>query len=245
MWKYLLFMLVFFLEEIFEKMKTKYKQQKEKHEQKQHMSKRRNAEFEMMENEKILHENANKEKTVRRQKANFATKNRLNTLVCVIEHPQTVINVCAIIRTANALGVAKVYIVDHNHIMPKTWEEMRNDRQLMSLSVSAIKWIYVKTFETTTQCFEHLRKNNFVSVATSPHNKGDRASVELDKATFTDKKLAIWFGNECSGITCEVIEKSTRCVKIDMFGMIESLNLATCAGIILHEIAKQRRAFRA
>lgn len=41
-----------------------------------------------------------------------------------------------------------------------------------------------------------------------------------------------------------MLERSARCVNIQMFGIIESLNLGTCSGIVLYEIAKQRRAFQ-
>ena len=34
------------------------------------------------------------------------------------------------------------------------------------------------------------------------------------------------------------------CVGIPMFGMIESLNLGTSSGIVLYEIAKQRREYQ-
>ena len=182
-------------------------------------------------------------KSLLRQKADFATKNRLNTLICVIKNPSLPINVCSIIRTANAIGIGNIYIIDKNNIMPKKWNEMKTDKQLMTLSASAIKCIYTKVFETTEQCVNHLKKNNFTSVVTSPHNKGENQSIELKKAIFTDKKLAIWFGNESDGISDKVIEHSDRCVKLNMYGIIESLNLATCAGIVLNEIASQRREY--
>ena len=34
------------------------------------------------------------------------------------------------------------------------------------------------------------------------------------------------------------------CVSIPMFGMIESLNLGTSSGIVLYEVAKQRREYQ-
>ncbi|MEO5321685.1 hypothetical protein PV773_00005 [Mesorhizobium sp. CC13] len=34
------------------------------------------------------------------------------------------------------------------------------------------------------------------------------------------------------------------CVTIPMFGMIESLNLGTSSGIVLDEVAKQRREYQ-
>jgi tRNA (guanosine-2'-O-)-methyltransferase len=34
------------------------------------------------------------------------------------------------------------------------------------------------------------------------------------------------------------------CVSIPMFGMIESLNLGTSSGIVLYEVARQRREYQ-
>lgn len=34
------------------------------------------------------------------------------------------------------------------------------------------------------------------------------------------------------------------CISIPMFGMIESLNLGTSSGIVLYEVAKQRREYQ-
>jgi tRNA (guanosine-2'-O-)-methyltransferase len=41
-----------------------------------------------------------------------------------------------------------------------------------------------------------------------------------------------------------MVENSEFCVSIPMFGMIESLNLATTTGIVLYEVTKQRREYQ-
>ena len=97
-------------------------------------------------------------------------------------------NVGAVIRNINALGVAKLYVVDGKNIFQgKTWEEMRESSSMRETSVSAIKWTFVKTFKTSQECFDHLEKNNFVSFGTSPHIKG-KDNVILSEGTFTQKK---------------------------------------------------------
>lgn len=53
------------------------------------------------------------------------------------------------------------------------------------------------SFPTTTSCLSHLKKNGYVSMVTSPHIKG-RANVILENGEYTQKKVAIWFGNEIS-----------------------------------------------
>jgi tRNA (guanosine-2'-O-)-methyltransferase len=131
-----------------------------------------------------------------REKADAATEQRCNTLICVLENPSNMQNVGAIIRNINSIGIAKLYVVDGKNIFQgRTWEEMRDSSSLNATSVSAIKWTFVKTFKTSEECFNHLEKNNFVSFGTSPHIKG-KDNVELDKGKFTQKKLAVWFGKK-------------------------------------------------
>ena len=52
------------------------------------------------------------------------------------------------------------------------------------------------------------------------------------------------FGNEARGISDLAASRSVACVNIEMYGIIESLNLATSTGIVLYEITKQRRAYQ-
>ena len=111
-------------------------------------------------------------------------------------------------------------------------------------SASAIKWSFVRKFNDTESCLAHLEKKGFVSIVTSPHTKG-RKNVILHEADYTKyKKLAVWFGNEGAGISRIALERSELCVNIQMYGIIESLNLGTSSGIVLYEISKQRREFQ-
>jgi tRNA (guanosine-2'-O-)-methyltransferase len=112
------------------------------------------------------------------------------------------------------------------------------------VSVSASKWTFVKRFDSTEDCIAHLAKNNFVSVATSPHLKGQRNEIlhDVDFTAYT--KLAVWFGSEARGLTDGAIQSCELCVNIPMFGMIESLNLGTTSGIVLYEVTKQRREYQ-
>jgi tRNA (guanosine-2'-O-)-methyltransferase len=165
-------------------------------------------------------------------------------LIAVIEDPSDIKNIGTIIRNVNALGVEKVYVVDPRKSLPDDWQEMRERRSLSKISVSAIKWSFVKRFDSTDDCFDYLEKKNFRSIVTSPHVKG-KSSIFLDEGDYTEhSKLAVWFGNEGRGISDRAVERSEMCVAIPMFGMIESLNLGTSSGIVLYEVTKQRRAYQ-
>ncbi len=178
-----------------------------------------------------------------RKRAEKIKDYRCKNLIAVIENPVDMINIATIIRNVNALGVEKTYIVDQKKTLPDDWQQMRERKLLSKISVSAIKWSFVKRFDSTEQCFEHLEKNRFVSIVTSPHMKGKKNEV-LHEADYTQPRLAVWFGNESLGISDMAVEKSEFCVSIPMFGMIESLNLGTTSGIVLYEVTKQRREYQ-
>lgn len=179
-----------------------------------------------------------------RRRADDIKSFRCKHLIAVIENPDDIRNIGAIIRNVNALGVEKVYVVDPRKSLPDDWQDMRERKSLSKTSVSAVKWSFVKRFDTSEECIAHLTKKNFVSIVTSPHIKGKKNAV-FDEVDFTVlPKLAIWFGNEGRGISPVAVEHCEMCISIPMFGMIESLNLGTSSGIILYEVTKQRRDYQ-
>lgn len=185
-----------------------------------------------------------KQRSSVRQRANEIKPHRCKNLIAVLENPTDIKNIGTVIRNVNALGVEKAYIVDPKKSLPDDWQEMREKRSLSKISVSAIKWSFVKRFDSTEDCLAHLEKNNFVSMVTSPHIKG-KDNVVLHEGDFTSHgKLAVWFGSESRGISDLAVEQSERCINIPMYGMIESLNLGTSTGIVLYEVTKQRRAYQ-
>lgn len=185
-----------------------------------------------------------KSKSSVRKRAEAIKDFRCRNLIAVIEDPHDIKNIGTVIRNVNALGVEKVYVVDPRRSLSDDWQDMRERPSLSKTSVSAIKWTFVRRFDSTEACFEHLEKKGFASVVTSPHIKG-RTNVYLHEGDFTGPtKLAVWFGNESRGISALAVERSEMCVAIPMFGMIESLNLGTSSGIVLYEVARQRREYQ-
>ncbi|MEP2827474.1 RNA methyltransferase [Parvibaculum sp.] len=182
-------------------------------------------------------------KSVRRR-ADIIKSFRCKNLIAVIEDPTDLRNIGTVIRNVNALGVEKVYIVDPRKALPDNWQDMRERKSLSTTSVSAVKWTFVKRFDSTEACLAHLEKKGFVSVVTSPHVKG-KTNIYLHEGDYTQHtKLAVWFGNEKRGISELAVAHSDMCVAIPMFGIIESLNLGTSSGIVLYEVTKQRREYQ-
>ncbi|PXA83755.1 rRNA methyltransferase [Nostoc sp. 3335mG] len=189
-------------------------------------------------------EEPKKSKPSVRERADAIKAFRCKNLIAVLECPTEVKNIGTVIRNANALGVEKVYIVDPRRSLPDDWQELRSQKDVSKTSVSAVKWTFVKRFDSTDDCFDYLESKKFRSIVTSPHVKG-KTSIYLNEGNYTEHhKLAVWFGSEAIGISDRAVERSDMCVCIPMFGMIESLNLGTSSGIVLYEITKQRREYQ-
>ncbi len=161
--------------------------------------------------------------------------------VCVLENPDDIVNIAATLRNVSAFGVEKLYVIGGTKIL-NDFESSRKNKHLTKLSVGANKWVFVKQFDTTRECIAHLKKNLYTIAVTSSHKK-DIKNTDIYEGTFTQKRLAVWFGNETKGVTDEAIESADLCIQIPMGGIVESLNLGTSTGIVLSYIGYQRLKF--
>jgi len=94
-------------------------------------------------------EEEKKQKSSVRQRADAIRNYRCKNLIAVIEDPTDIRNIGTVIRNVNALGVEKVYIVDPRKSLPNDWQAMRETRSLSKSSVSAVKWSFVKRFDSS------------------------------------------------------------------------------------------------
>lgn len=161
--------------------------------------------------------------------------------VCVLEAPKNAANIASAMRNVSAFGVEKLYVIGDQEVV-RDFETARTNRRLASASVGASKWVFVRQFASTADCVAHLRSNGFTIAVTSPHAQ-DKANVNLYEGTFTQKKLAVVFGNEAAGISDEALTGADMCIQVPMGGIVESLNLGTSTGIILSYISYQRLRF--
>jgi tRNA (guanosine-2'-O-)-methyltransferase len=176
-----------------------------------------------------------------RERAQKVKHLRNRFFICVLENPTDIMNIAATIRNVSAFGVEKLYVVGKKEVV-RDFEASRKNKHLTKLSVGSNKWVFVKRFDTASECIAHLRKNRYTIAVTSSHTKGAKV-VNLYEEQFTQKRLAVWFGNESKGVSEEAIKNTDMCIKIPMGGIVESLNLGTSTGIILSYIGYQRLQF--
>jgi tRNA (guanosine-2'-O-)-methyltransferase len=159
-------------------------------------------------------------------------KNVVNTrqkyFTIVLENIHDPHNVSAILRSADAVGIDKIYLVYNSNKFPKIGKVS---------SASAKKWIELVKFDNVKECFSELRKNKYKIYSTHINkNKKNSSLYDLDLT----KKIALVFGNEHTGVSDDVMELSDKKFLIPMYGMIQSLNVSVAVAVCLYEALRQR-----
>lgn len=166
----------------------------------------------------------------RLRKIEDVVRNRQRDFVLVLEDIHDPHNAEAILRTADAFGVQKVYFIFEN-------QEYYNPAKIgKSTSSSANKWLDFEIFRSTKDCMAKLQQEGYTVVATVL----DQNAESLLEFETQDKKIALMLGNEHGGLSAEAIQLADRAIFISMRGMVQSLNVSVTAAICLWEMTRQR-----
>lgn len=134
-------------------------------------------------------------------------------------------NLGAMLRTADAAGVSAVIAAD-----PVTdWSNpnvVRGSKgTVFSVPVAAA---------STEDVLAWLAHNGIRAVATTPDTDVLHTEADLTGG------VAILMGTEKDGLTEEVLVRADMRVRIPMTGLVNSLNVATAAAIVVYEAVRQR-----
>lgn len=150
------------------------------------------------------------------------TKNPFLVVAESIEKPG---NLGTILRSCDAAGVDAVIVSD-----PTT--DIHNPNVVRS-SVGALFTLPVlEVSAAETRAF--FKKHNIAIVAATP-----RAKLAFTEANFK-VPLAIVVGTEQYGLTENWMKKAGIAVRIPMFGIVDSLNVASATALLLYEVVRQR-----
>lgn len=151
---------------------------------------------------------------------------RRKDLALILENLSEDLNISAILRTAEAFGVGKVYIVHLGGVHPK-----------MSKNVSsgASKWLEIETFTSLKSCINKLKRAKFKIIGALV----DPKAKVLWEQSFKGK-IAILAGNEVLGMSEKAQKLVDENIYLPMFGLTESLNVSVAAAIFLYEVIRQK-----
>jgi tRNA (guanosine-2'-O-)-methyltransferase len=155
-------------------------------------------------------------------------------LTVVLENIHDPHNVSAILRSADACGVARVQLIYTSEVFPGLRRTGKKS------SASANKWVLRRPFRSVDECYSRLREEGFAIYATRLTGKRPVSLYDLDLVG----KSALVFGNEHAGVSDEAAEKADGNFMIPMGGMIESLNVSVACAVALFEAVRQRSGSR-
>ena len=157
----------------------------------------------------------------------LANRRAERAFIVVLDGVEDPHNLGAILRTADAAGVDGVVIPERRAVGVNA--------TVAKASAGASEHVAVAKVTNISRTIEELKKNNIWTVGLD--ERGDRFYDEIDY----DMDCAIVLGAEGHGLHDLVRKTCDFVVKIPMAGKVSSLNVSVAAGVVLYEVARQRR----
>lgn len=148
----------------------------------------------------------------------------------ILENVHDPHNIGAVIRSCDAVGIRKIYIIDtHENLIDRSFTKD------MSTSTGVRRWIEVIKYTSVAEGVEDIRSHYDQIIGT--HLGAD--SVSLYDSELSGS-VAIVFGNEHEGMSKELLGHCDQNIIIPQMGMVQSLNISVACAVTVFEVARQR-----
>lgn len=153
-------------------------------------------------------------------------------LTVVLENIFDPLNISAVLRSCDAVGVREVFVV-----YTKKYLDKRGLILGKRTSGGTFKWIDVYVFEDLEECFRRVRERYGRVLATSLGEQSESVyALDLTQPT------ALLYGNEDEGVSAEALALCDGNFNIPQAGFAESLNISVACAVTLFEARRQREA---
>ncbi len=150
----------------------------------------------------------------------------MKTCILILDNIRSVENTGSIFRTAEGLGVSKIYLVG---ITPAPLDRFGRERKdFAKVSLGAEKMVDWEYFKDAKDLIEDLKHQGFQIISL------EQTRNALNMKEFeSEHNFALIVGNEVEGVSTELLKLSDAHVHIPMQGKKESLNVSVATGIAL------------
>ncbi|MCB1119699.1 MAG: RNA methyltransferase [Chlamydiia bacterium] len=145
---------------------------------------------------------------------------RLDSLHIAFENPYEIHNIMAGIRSAEALGIFNIHLVNANRT---------KKRPTRSVTQGTERWVHLhshKDLSTLPHCLAAATPSGTLSLSDLP----------------VDRPLTLLFGNEHEGLSTQALSACTHTFHIPMYGMCQSFNLSVSVALTLYDLQHRRRS---
>ncbi|MFA5948375.1 MAG: RNA methyltransferase [Candidatus Gracilibacteria bacterium] len=153
-------------------------------------------------------------------------KKKRSPIYAILDNIRSLYNVGAIFRTSDAVMLNKLFLCGITGCPPR--------KEISKTALGAEEIVPFEYCENALDAIRKLKKKGVKIVA-----------VELAKKAMAYNKIKLDFpvcfvlGHEVFGINDEVMKEVDECIFVPMLGRANSLNVATCYGIIVFEAMRQ------
>ncbi len=145
----------------------------------------------------------------------------------ILDNIRSAHNVGAILRTADAVGVARVYLCGYTPTPDK-------HAKIAKTALGAEQTVPWEHQAQTWRLVEQLKKQSIRVMALEQDRQAE--DIFNIKPTFP---LALIVGNEVNGISKSLLQRVNKIIAIPQYGSKESLNVSVATGVALYIIAHQ------
>ena len=149
---------------------------------------------------------------------------RTSSLTIVLDHVQNYHNISAVLRSADAFGLAQV------HVIGKEFDFSRR------IALGTERWLRIYAHQSASAAAQYLHQQDFRVVVLQPEEHKitgtDAAKMPVTSLPF-EERLALVFGNEKDGVSRELLAAADVHAYIPMAGFVESLNISVACAICL------------
>lgn len=148
-------------------------------------------------------------------------------VIAVLENVRSAYNVGSVFRTADAFLLEALYIIGYTAYPPH--------KEIRKTALGADETVRWKHFKKTEEALRELKEYGYKIYAVEQAED----SLKLHQLAPGNKKIAVIFGNEVTGVEQATIAQCDGCIEIPQLGMKHSLNVSVAAGVVLWELVKR------
>jgi len=141
----------------------------------------------------------------------------------ILHNIRSAYNVGAIFRTADAVGIEKIYLTGY------TPNPEKDKAKIEKTALGAEKYVAWESYKNIGYLIKKLKKEGFQIIALEQSKKSIPYYRFKSKSPFV-----LIVGNEVRGLNKKILEKCDYILEIPMFGKKESLNVAVAFGIVAY-----------
>jgi 23S rRNA (guanosine2251-2'-O)-methyltransferase len=147
--------------------------------------------------------------------------------ILVLDSIRSVLNVGSIFRTADAIGINKIYLCGITPVPIDRFGRKREDLHKSALGAEeSVEW---ESCENVLELILRLKKEGVQIISL------EQSADSIDyKEINVSENCAIVLGNEVDGVDSEILKNSDVVTEIKMAGKKESLNVGVATGIVLY-----------